>query len=118
MKLEEDEVIVSFDVSLLYTNVPVQEAIETVADLLYSSEHQLPLLDKATFKELLKLCTCNVLIKTHNGFYQQIDRQAMGSLPAPILANDWLSKRNNAKLFVRYMDDTLRRIKRAEDQHL
>ena len=36
VNLEEDEVIVSFDVSSLYTNVPVQEAIDTVADLLYS----------------------------------------------------------------------------------
>ena len=86
VKLEEDEVIVSFDVSSLYTNVPVQEAIDTVADLLYSGEHQqLPPVDKATFKELLKLCTCNVLMKTHDGFYRQIDGLAMGSPPACLL---------------------------------
>ena len=121
VKLEEDEVIVSFDVSSLYTNVPVQEAIDTVADLLYSGEHQLPPVDKATFKELLKLCTCDVLMKTHDGFYRQIDGLAMGSPPAPLLANAWLSKydpliRDNAKLFARYMDDILRSIKRAEVQ--
>ena len=79
VKLEEDEVIVSFDVSSLYTNVPVQEAIDTVADLLYSGEHQLPPVDKSTFKELARLCTCNVLMKTHDGFYRQIDGLAMGS---------------------------------------
>ena len=33
--LEEDEEIVSFDVTSLYTNVPVAEAIEYCADLLY-----------------------------------------------------------------------------------
>ena len=121
VKLEEDEVIVSFDVSSLYTNVPVQEAIDTVADLLYSGEHQLPPVDKSTFKELARLCTCDVLMKTHDGFYRQIDGLAMGSPPAPLLANAWLSKydqhiRDNAKLYARYMDDILRSIKRAEVQ--
>ena len=33
--LEKDEIVVSFDVSSLYTNVPVIEAIEYCADLLY-----------------------------------------------------------------------------------
>ena len=89
--------------------------------MLYSGEHQLPPVDKATFKELLKLCTCDVLMKTHDGFYRQIDGLAMGSPPAPLLANAWLSKydpliRDNAKLFARYMDDILRSIKRAEVQ--
>ena len=31
VKLEEDEEIISFDVVSLYTNVPVQEAIDTCA---------------------------------------------------------------------------------------
>ena len=45
----------------------------------------------------------------------------MGSPPAPLIANAWLSKydpliRDNAKLFARYMDDILRSMKRAEVQ--
>ena len=75
----------------LYTNVPVEEAIEVCTDLLYSGEHQIPPVDKETFKELLKLCTCNVLMQTHDGFYRQTDGLAMGSPPAPLLANGWLS---------------------------
>ena len=39
--LEEDEEIVSFDVTSLYTNVPVAEAIEYCADLLYNNNDQL-----------------------------------------------------------------------------
>ena len=38
VKLEEDEVIVSFDVTSLYTNVPVREAVDLCADLLYSGK--------------------------------------------------------------------------------
>ena len=115
VKLDEDEVMVSFDVSSLYTNVPVQEAIDVCADLLYSGDHQLPPVDKETFKELLSLCTCNVVMKTHDGFYRQVDSLAMGSPPA----NGWLSRfdarvKGDAKLFARYMDDILRSIKRSE----
>ena len=107
--LEEDEVVVSFDVVSLYTNVPVQEAIDICADLLYSGEHVQPPVDKQTFKELLELCTCNVLMQTHDGFYRQTDGLAMGSPPAPLLANGWLSRfdphiQGDANLFARYMD--------------
>ena len=35
MTLESDEVIILFDVTSLYTNVPVKEAIQEVADRLY-----------------------------------------------------------------------------------
>ena len=70
-------------------------------------------------KVLLELCTCNVVMKTHDGFYRQVDGLAMGSPPAPLIANAWLSQydpliRGDAKLYARYMDDILRSIKRAE----
>ena len=104
VKLEEDEVIVSFDVSSLYTNVPIQEAIQICADLLYSGEHALPPVDKQTFIELLELCTCDVLMLTHDGYYRQKDGLAMGSPPAPLIANGWLYQhdpkvKDNAKLY-------------------
>ena len=39
VELKEDKEIVSFDVSSLYTNVPVKEAIEHCANLLYSVKY-------------------------------------------------------------------------------
>ena len=62
--------MVSFDVSSLYTNVPVEEAIQTCADLLYSGKHELRPVDKETFMKLLKLCTGNVVMLTHDGYYR------------------------------------------------
>ena len=64
----------------------------------------------------MKLYTFNVLMKTHKGFYRQTDGLAMGSPPAPLIANGWLSTydpriRENAKVYARYMDDILRSIK-------
>ena len=51
--------------------------------------------------------------------YKQTDGLAMGSPPAPHLANGWMSKfdpiiQGSAQLFTRYMDDILREIKRVE----
>ena len=48
-----------------------------------------------------------------------IDGLAMGSPPAPHLANGWLSQydpiiKGNSQLFTRYMDDVLQEMKRNE----
>ena len=115
-KLSESEEHVSFDVSSLYTNVPVNESIQVCADLLYSGKYKLPPVDKDTFVELAKLSSCNVIMSTHRGYYKQIDGLAMGSPPAPHLANGWMSQFDNiikgtSKLFTRYMDDILQEMK-------
>ena len=116
--LDKDEEIVSFDVSSLYTNVPVEEAIVYCADLLYRrAPEEIPPVSKEVFITLAKLACCNVIMSTHNGVYRQIDGLAMGSPPAPHLANGWLSKfdpiiKGDSRLYARYMDDILQSIKR------
>ena len=57
----------------------MQEVIDVCADFLYSGEHELPPVDKDILKELLRLCTCNVITKTHDDFYCQIDVPAIES---------------------------------------
>ena len=42
VKLEEDEELVSFDVISLYTNVPVKEAIQVAADLMFNGNNPQP----------------------------------------------------------------------------
>ena len=118
IQLQDDEELVSFDVSQLYTNVPVVEAIDACADLLYDGNHEKPPFDKETFVLLTQIASCNVIMSTHAGYYKQVDGLAMGSPPAPHLANGWMSKfddqiKGDAKLFARYMDDILRNIKRS-----
>ena len=109
--LSEDEELISFDVTSLYTNVPVIESIEYCADLLFKTVH-MQFLDKETFITLAKLSCCNVVFSTHNGYYTQKDGLAMGSPPAPHLANGWLSKfdktiQGDSALYERYMDDII-----------
>ena len=115
MKLQADEELVSFDVVSLYTNVPVLESINVCADLLFS-KCVLPV-DKDTFIELAKIASCDVMMLTHDGYYKQIEGLAMGSPPAPHLANGWMSQfdstiKGESKLYFRYMDDILKDHKR------
>ena len=119
LELNDDEEMVSFDVSALYTNVPVKEAIEMAADRLYAGDLPVPPVDKETFVTLTELSSLDVVMSTHHGYYRQVDGLAMGSPPAPYLANIWLSHydptiSDGARLYQRYMDDILTVICRNE----
>ena len=109
--VDDNERLLSFDIVSLYTNVPVREAIDVCADLLFN--HVLISgVDKDTFKVLATLASCDVVISTHVGYYKQVEGLAMGSSPAPMLANGWLSSydnviKGNSPLFYRYMDDII-----------
>ena len=113
ISLAKDETLLSFDVTSLYTNVPVHESIEYCADLLFDKRKNIIKdMDKQTFITLAKLACCDVVFLTHDGYYTQIDGLAMGSPPAPHLANGWLSRfddmiKGDSKLYERYMDDIL-----------
>ena len=118
MHLPPDECLVSFDIVSLYTNVPVKESIRVCADLLFEKV-TMKSVDKETFITLAELSCCNVVFSTHRGFYTQSDGLAMGSPPAPMLANGWLSQfdnliKDNSRMCERYMDDILCDIKKEE----
>ena len=111
--LEENEILISFDVTSLYTNAPVEESILMAAQLLYSGKYQEPPIDKDTFIQLARLCLKNVIMSTGNGLYRQIEGMAMGSPASPLLANIWMSKFDKyftdkkPKMYRRYVDDIL-----------
>ena len=111
-RVHEDECLVSFDVVSLYTNVPVKESILYCANLLFDGKTKLDFINKETFIELAELACCNVVFDTHDGLYTQIEGLAMGSSPAPALANGWMSQfdgkiQGDSSLYSRYMDDII-----------
>jgi len=118
-KLESNnnEILISFDIDNLYTNVPVLEAIETALDLLYKNEKNLNCpYDRSQFKKLLEFSCINVPFRFYNDNYIQTDGVAMGSPIAPILADIFISKleeklnrftTNKPKIWYRYVDDIL-----------
>ena len=111
MSLSEEESLISFDVTALYTNVPVKESIQVCADLLFK-QIDFAFMDKETFITLAELACCDVVFSTHRGYFTQIEGLAMGAPPAPCLANGWLSTfdpliQDDSRLYERYMDDVL-----------
>ena len=104
----------SFDVSSLFTNVPLAETIEICADALYNSVLTPPPFPRNIFVELMQTATCSVEFSFNNIMHKQIDGVAMGSPLGPALANIFVgfceSKlfKNVKKplLYHRYVDDT------------
>ena len=110
-----DEFLVSFDVTSLFTNIPLKETIKLAVDLIKTSYPNLKI-SSADLTKLFKFATCETHFLFNGKFYDQIDGVAMGSPLAPVLANLFMGR--NEKLWIenfqgtplsyyrRYVDDT------------
>ena len=116
INLNSNQVMVSFDVKSLFTNVPLQETIDLISNTIYdknSNANRLPI-KKKIFKKLLNLATKGIFLYKGK-LYQQIDGVSMGSPLGPTIANFFLAETetrllqqqfNSApKVYFRYVDD-------------
>ena len=72
--LAEDEMLVSFDVVSLFTNVPIEEAVDTIEERLrkdVSLEMRIPL-SPERIAELLELCLRSTYVSYNGEFYEQM----------------------------------------------
>ena len=105
----------SFDMSSLFTNVPLDETIKICSDALYDDSDLQSLIPKHVFVELMKNATSSVEFSFNNTKYKQTDSVAMGSLFDPALANIFVgyyeeklfSQTQKPPTYFRYVDDTL-----------
>ena len=104
----------SFDVSSLFTNVPLLEIVEFVVKYVRDNFPNFPL-NPDLLKDLLLMCTENVQFTFNNELYRQSDGIMMGSCLGPILANIFMAKLemehehiiDSLDFYVRYVDDIL-----------
>ena len=106
----------SFDVSSLFTMIPLDETIEITLDYVFENKEKVEGLSRTKFKKLLVMATKETNFIFNNKVYDQIDGVAMGSPLAPILANVFMRKfEENAILsypgerpryYRRYVDDS------------
>lgn len=113
----ENCIIVSFDVKSLFTNVPLQEALQVIEQRLSTDVHlrSRTLLSIESIMELLRKCLTTTYFTFEGEYYQQDDGAAMGSPLSPIVANIYMEffeemamnlSKTRPRLWVRYVDDT------------
>ena len=115
--------MVSYDVTSLFTNVPLQETIQIIAekafvDDWFNETHNLNI-TKSDLVQLLEVATKNQLFQFDGKLYEQIDGVAMSSPLGPLMANAFLcsieekleQENKLSDFYRRYVDDTLATMK-------
>ena len=82
--------LVSYDVTSLFTNIPLQETIDIAINLIFNRNPNLSI-TKKELKKLFLFATSQTHFVFNSKFYNQIDGPAMGSPLAPVLANIFMA---------------------------
>ena len=81
-----NNLLVSFDVSSLFTNIPLNETIELALDYILSNNPDVNL-SRKDLKKLFQFPTSETHFYINRDIYEQVGRVFMGSPLAPVLAN-------------------------------
>ena len=122
LRLEPDESLVSYDVTALFTSVPIEDSISIIHRKL-SGDITLPertTLSVDQITSLLRVCLTTTYFLYNGSYYIQTHGAAMGSPVSPIVANLYMedfeeralsSFPNPPRFWGRYVDDTMTIIK-------
>ena len=121
LSVKEEDLLVSYDVSALFTNVPLKETINIIVDKALTDDwfnrtYNLNL-QRQDLMKLLEVSTSNQLFQFNGQLYEQTDGVAMGSPLGPLMANVFMCHLeeqlttnladNFPTLYMRYVDNTL-----------
>ena len=113
------KLLASLDVESLFTNVPLEEAINIIIhDVHHHEKLKPPPISPENLKQLLTICTTRTPFKSHDGsVYSQIDCVSMGTPLGPLISNWYMCSLENKifseniapkpPIYSRYMDDII-----------
>jgi len=81
------KIMTSFDVTSLFTNVPVDFTINLILDSVFRSNDEFNGLNRRRMKKLLEWVVKTTTFQFNGRFYRQVDGVAMGSPIAPLMAD-------------------------------
>ena len=89
IKLEPGECLSSYDVSALFTSVPIDPALNIIKDLLDKDKtlKERTVMEIGDIILLFEFCLKNTYFSFQSQFYEQVEGAAMGSPVSPIVAN-------------------------------
>ena len=93
-KFNENTIVTSYDVTAMFTNIPVDETIDILTAKLFQNNwfnvrHNLNI-TRLQLKQLLEMAAKNQLFQFNGQLYEQRDGVAMGSPLGPLKANSFL----------------------------
>ena len=84
----------SLDIYSLFTDIPLEETMETCTNDLFKNNDVVPGLNKNEFKDLLSWATKESYFNFNNILYKQIDGVVIGPPLGPSLTNVFLAHQN------------------------
>ena len=116
MEINEHNMLVSYDLSSLFTNVPVDETMESMPERVFQNNwFNEENITKSDLIELLRIAIKHQLLQFEGNLYQQVDGVAMGSPLGPLMANAFMrniekqleTENKMPDVYTRYVDDAL-----------
>ncbi|XP_065370896.1 uncharacterized protein LOC135963045 [Calliphora vicina] len=130
VSLENDDIMVSFDVVSLFTNIPIHLAIRNILDK-WKTLKEHTAIPRQTFLKILQFClTDNNYLTFDNKFYHQTYGMPMGNPLSPTIANIVLDtllddvidelRANNIeiKFITKYVDDLFAIIRKSDEEKI
>ena len=122
--IEDDEIMVSFDVTSLYTNIPIIDTLNIIKDYVHSNDQfaRKTAIPQDKFHDLVNLVLTTTWYTFNSQFYQQTDGVAMGGPASSTTAEIYMQAHESTaistalhppKVWEQFVDDVYSIVKRT-----